>query len=487
MAYGYRNLSYIIRKQIDDRGYHAIIESIFRIVKPDIAKFRKSTRPTVVAKRLLASASLLRTVVEVGLIKLRIRTVRAILEHVSQCLPTADGGYCEPLVLDYYKAYATLLGHKAHVEHLSTIEWQETVDFCLQCVRNLNTIEPSTPTEPSSRQDSLPSRSRGVGITAASGEIKDSFQSNGSWSFTYPQLQNSSEIIVSCIKCLVSASNAPILCRAKPVLNTLVNLLQTYPHPTKIQQNSYDAVERVLSHTITSDLAISFQTLSQLITSCRKLWKRASPSQRESIIAIFIRCQSLLPYLLEVRAKDDIYLHIGELLEAMQGHYCARKAKEQLTMDDIEFTELAASERLSQSFRIKSATLRSGAIKAEEPWCVLFVIASLHTLLETHTRGRNETLQKEVTRINAKRQKTQSRVQELLQLVKSPQVKERVYALQTIAFLFDVYRMPGDVLHNYLETLASQLSSDDLTTVSWTIFALLRKVPHSTSSEHVRD
>ena len=414
---------------------------------------------------------------EVGVLKLRHRTVKAIIEHIIQCLVAPDGGYHDPLIIDYFKALTVLLGHKAHVEHLGDREWQEIVDFCLSCIRNLCALKSSASGETNSHHGTLSWRgSREATRHSSSTDAHSSFQqSNGSQGFAYPRLQSSSEDIVSSLKWLVSTSKSPVLSRAKAILDVILNLLRTYQHTTKIQQSSYNILEQVLYRTNTCDIDLSLQTLKAFVPMIRKSWQRISQSQRESALAIVLQCEVVLAYVYKHEVNEDEILHLSALLRTLQEQYCARRPRDQLLLDDLRFFgDEHERQRWGKMLGIKSAMICEGNTRTEEPWGVVRVSAILYIALETQRLQRCKIPGENHSQPLAKRRKSISPLEDLLQSLKHQQTQNKIYALQVVSVVFDLHVPSPQLTQAFLETFVSLLSSEDTIVVNWTLFSLSR-------------
>ena len=462
------------RKQIDDKGYHAILETVFRVAKIDISGLARATKYTTVkiSSRLSACGSLVRTIVDVGLTKLRHKTVKALVEHISQSLPTADASYCEPLVVDYFKALAILLEYTAHVEHLSADDWHELLDFCMETARDLNRSVESNGANASNLPSGDSSRGRHIVAPNTPLDTVQSFSSHDSQRLLYPQLQGSNEDVLLCIRHLVIVPNAPVAGKAEMILTVVLDLLGTYPHLSKIQQVLYEILDSILSKIVISDMSLSLRTVSAMIPLVRKSWQRATINQRELMLSLLLRGQSLLPQLIRSDSKD-VTLNLGALLEVVKGQYCARKPREQLQMEDLDFSKPNTSSHKRPPLSIKAMSLRLGKTKSEEPWCVIHVSASIYVVLEQILADKSLPEEDEF-RINAKRQKRSSPVDELLQYMREPHIPSKLYALQVIAFAYELHGFEPRLLQDTAESIMSHISNDDSHVVSWAILAVAR-------------
>ena len=416
--------------------------------------------------------------VEVGLSRLRTRTVKAVIEHVCQCVLATNGTYCEPLVLDYLKALAVLLSYRAHVEHLSEEAWQGAVDFCVECVRDLAVSKEGTSSEANSHHGSLSWRGgRNFSRHSSPTDALSSFQQvNGSQAAAFPKLQSSSEDILLCLKWLVLTPKSAVLNRAEAILDSVLQLLRNYPHPMNIQQSSYNIVEQILSCTLTSDIELSLQTLRALVPVIRKYWQRISQSQRDAALAIFVRCEALLSRLYERDSNEEDIQHPQRLLQVIQEQYCARKLRDQLNIDNIILFDWGADQAHSgRPSRTRASTILQESAETEEPWNVLRLSAIIHTALEQHfiTHGRPEVNEDDSSPV-AKRRKQPSPIGDLILSLKHQQTATRIYALQVISFIIELYPFSAQILQSLLDTFISLLSNEDINVVNWTLYSLSR-------------
>ena len=466
------------RKQVDDRTYHAILETVFRVTKLDISAISRASKYTSskIATRISAGAGLVRTIVEVGLSKLRSKTVKALIEHIIQSLPTADAGYCEPLVLDYFKALATLLGFKAHVEHLSSEDWRELIDFCIDTARDLNrtSLSSEDSVNDESIQGSLRSRSNRTNTPGILRDRQNTFSSHQPGQPLYPQLQGSNEDILLCIRHLTTAPNAPFLEKADVMLTVLLDLLASYQHSGKIQQSSYEVIGCILSRIISSDKSLALRTMTLIIPLIRASWQRASQGLREILLTILLRGEVLFSPSVASAEISDVTSSFAALLDTMKDQYCTRKPREQLILDDFDLSDTAPSPSSQVPQRLRCASQRFGMFKGEESWATVYVCASIYAVLDHRATASAKGEQMNDSRPHAKRQKRARPLEDLLLLMRGNQRATRMFSLQVAAFVFDRYHFDLDLLQNFLDAVLQHLSDDDGLITSWAIFALAR-------------
>ena len=414
----------------------------------------------------------MRTIVDVGLVKFRYKTLKALVEHISQSLPTADAGYCEPLLFDYFKALATLLEYRAHVEHLSSNDWHELLEFCIETARDLNRSVQYNGANLSNLQSGNSSRSRRVAAPSTPVDETQSFSSHDSQRLFYPQLQGSNEDILLCLRHLVIVPSAPVASKVESILNIVLDLLKTYPHRSKIQHILYEILDSILSRIVISDTSSSLRTVGALIPLIVKSWPQATFNQRKLMLSILLCGESLLS---QVTRSDgeDATMNLVALLKAIKKQYCDRKPREQLQIEQLDFSKPVTSSHQKPPLSVRAMSLRPGTTMGEEPWCVIHVSASIYVVLEETVTDKVQ-YEEDDFRINAKRHKRSSPMDELLQDIRSPQTAFKVYALQVLAFAYEQHIFEPRLLQDTAELLMSHISNDDSLVVSWAIFAVAK-------------
>jgi len=455
-------------KQVNDKGYHAILEPVFRVAKSEIFAYPRASKTAKIklGDRLSACASLVRTVVEMGLSKLRYRTLKAILDHITQSLPTADGGYCEPLILDYLRALATLLSSKAHLEHLSSEDWSEILGFCITVADDLN----STLEEDHDLIRSFGNRgSRSATPSTSLG--KHAIQRSA-----YPRLQRSSEDICVCLQHLVSVPSAPVLDKAEVLSTTLLTSLRAFPHLSKIQQVVLETINSVLSRVVTTDTSLSLQIMTALLPLIRVCWELPKPSQnlKETLLSSLLLGEDLLARMLLPSETDNCKFDCLALAEVLREQYCSRVSRSQLSLDDVEMNGRRLDARRRPPLSLKMMSLRLGVLKAEEPWCLVHISAALLVALVGEAKDGADAHNLDEVRHPRKRQKLAEPLDELFAHARGTKTSERYYALQTLTFIFDMHDFNPAGLFAYLELLMPGLSDDDGIVASWTMLVMAR-------------
>jgi ataxia telangiectasia mutated family protein len=70
------------------------------------------TTRTAAENRLSAASGALRLAVEVGIRLVKFKTIRSVLDHITETLVLSSGKFCDPLALDYAKCLRAVLNYQ---------------------------------------------------------------------------------------------------------------------------------------------------------------------------------------------------------------------------------------------------------------------------------------------------------------------------------------------------------------------------------------
>lgn len=470
----------VFSKQVNDTGYHTILETVFRVSKLESSNYARATKYTKpkVESRLSACAALVRVVVETGIRKIRHKTVKALVEHVIQTLPTADNGYCEPLCKDYFKALVSLLEFKAHPEHLLEDEWHDAIDFCLEAARDLNrsvdtdNLGLSNGTRgrhASSQLRGQPSRSATPSVVGDSGRVSTF---NASQSALYPQLRDSQLEIALCLQHLTSITNAPVFAKANAIVATILDLLISYSRVSSIQHVLFDCINSVMSRAVANDTDLAMEIMRKILPLFRRFWDVKDNTIKEPLLILLFHGELLLPRLLLEDSVTDYKDDLDALIEILRDDYCIRRNREQLQLDDVLLLDPTYRTRAQLPLSTRTIQVRIGNMKAEQPWCLLSTGASVLVALEKNVIDREKAANTGDTDYHPKRRKLTHPVNELLRLMQGHLGAEKLYALQMFVFVLDGLELDENVLQARLDVLLPFLSDDDTTFASWAMLAM---------------
>lgn len=413
----------------------------------------------------------MRLAVELGVKKFRYKTVKAIVDHITQTVPTSDSGYCEPLAAEYFKSLRIVLEYQPHPEHLSKDEWHEVVDFCNETLHDLNATSNGKNAHSLNGNSSMDSFNICLSRSATPGTVSDNghqASNRSSQHLVKLNLKSSVEDIVLCLKHLMSASNAPVLEKAQTTLENFCEILTLSSRPGMLLQSVFEAINSVISRIMTDNVDLTLNIINNLLPHIRRFWETKSRSLKDHMLVSLLYGEVYFFRLVSTDETGDCKHDLHRLLQVFRQEYCKRAEREQLQLEDLDLPDhpLEGDRPLS----IQAFELRSAALKAEQPWFLLYISASIVLVLSAwDARGRDSALEHP-----PKRRKLNSPVDDLLELTKTSDMQDRLFALQVLTFVFDKLVIDIEYLQHYIESLLSCLSDDTANVVSWALLALAR-------------
>ena len=489
-------LTFQHRVDAKDDSYHTVLESVFRVAQIDKSNYARASKSakSKVEGRLFACAALVRTVVEVGLRKLRYKTVKALVEHIIQTLPTADGGYCQPLIADYFRALATLLEYKAHPEHFLGDDWHEVVDFCVQAARDLTRA--SEPNESGLSNGSRfvngsTSNRAGYGRSAtpsATGDYGRKSSNSISQRATEFHLKGSDDQVVLCLQHLVSVPNAPISDRADVVLATLVDILQSYQKASSTLQAAFECINAIMSRVVAMNVDLPLQTLKRVIPLLRRFWepKEGAAAFNDTLLAFLSYGQILLPRMISEDQTGDCNTTLQALVEVLRNDYCSRRHRGQLQLDDLVLLDPSRSTSRQMPLSTRTIQVKLDGLRAESPWSLISRSTAIIVALENAEIAREDPFDEEEVQ-DPKRQRLERPIDDLLHHVKGLLLPEKLYGLQMLLFVYDSLSLNEATLQSHLDALLPCLSESDGSIVSWAMLAMNSYVASSNVRHHITD
>ena len=464
---------------MNDTGYHTILESVFRVAKIESSNYTRATKYTKpkIESRLSACAALIRVVVEVGVQKLRHKTVKALVEHIIQTLPTADAGYCEPLCRDYLKALVCLLEFTAHPEHFLRDEWVELIDFCLEIVRDLNRTTDAYGSnlsngsgilhkQRSNRNDFSRSASPSTGVDRGRTSMLSASQPA-----MFPLLRDCQLDVALCLQHLVSVPNAPISENAHDIVEVIVSSLNSYTKVASMQNALLGSINSMMFRIVADDTKLAIDTLKKMLSLFRRLWDIKDNSIKESLLILLSYGEVLLPRLI-AKCSTAIRADLDALVEILRADYCTRRQREKLQLDDLSLIDPSEYMNSQGPLRTGSIQLRCGNVKAEQPWSLLATSASILTAIEKGVIAHVKHDETDNLDHPRKRPKLTRPLDDIFRFAQGSNLSEKLFALQLLVFVFERLDFEETCLQDHLNMLVPCLSDDDGHLLSWAMLAI---------------
>src|SRR6195952_4239387 len=317
---------------LPSKAWHSIFEALFNYATTERAAYlkSKSVQRNTAHSRLTACASSMRTALELGVRKLRVKTIKAVLEHIISTLPTPDG-FCEPLSMDYIKSMRTILDHQAHVEHLRDT-WSDALTFCLS---SLDTFLEVTAEESG---NGFSNGSHSTSRTTIGTPFDRSHHRSSKYRIEVDEL-------VICVRQLCRSPNAPIHEHAQELISTLTHYLQQSSSSSsgRVQVDALAAVNTVIARMSHTSVGLTRQALRNVLPIVASLWIFKSSHLRDEILSLLILTRSYLSDMLRKGTDTDIQAIVRNLLEVLQADYSKRPEREQLRLEDVRLRHKAAS------------------------------------------------------------------------------------------------------------------------------------------------
>jgi ataxia telangiectasia mutated family protein len=467
---------------LSDKSYHKIFEVIFKasLIEKKSFLIAKKTTLTSALTRLSLCADVIRIVVKAGATKLKGKTVEAVIDHLTQTLPMADGNFCEPLAPHYLKALSAIFECQNNVEHMKSATWLNVVDFCLQSIDRYledHDLEPS---------GSLSRSFSGLGTGRASGSMAKSAVDNRSTQGQQGSLtrQNAEDLLQNLLF-LVSATNAPLGGRYEEVADIAIRFLQFQGSTvSQAQFLAFSIINAVLSFTRTDRVSFSKSTAQAIILPITRflqgkallkdeMWNSVRDEISISLFTVHLHLES------SCRDEDvtDLLPMLEDLSDILRAEYARRSEREQIQLHDLKMIDFGREANDTIPFRLYPFQLRPHNMKAERDWANLQFIGIVERLVTLGSRKKNAVLVNQdegIGRHPNKRQKTAPVSDRIIDPLKSEDEKSRMAGLQIVPFVLEDCQLSPSSLTNLLTQLLHCASDKRGNIASWALLAVAR-------------
>lgn len=453
--------SHTSRNSLNDKACHKIFESLFRFVSVEKSQYNRSNSKGASASRLSSCASVLRIAVDVFLRNLRTKSVRAIVDHITDTLlGRGSDSLFELLSVDYAKCLVTLLRHPPHLEHLALSEWEKVMDFCLKSI--------SAHTD----QEGLTIRERHSsfldGYLSAGGRASTPARSTPMPTASEKPKGDTSAATeaVVCIQLLVGSPSAPIQEAAERVLHGLTKFVGSSMIAGSGHQAAFASVNTVVMKILFDQSELARSSLLDIVPAIKRFWATKFLGLKDEMLVTVMLCAVILIDATRRDPSELIARVIEELLETLYTEYTKRSEKEILQLDELMFHHSGSEQQQEYS-----AWPRFEGARSEPNWTTLWIIAKF---LELAEELRDQSLLYPTSGEAAtKRQRLASHIEDIFRDSTVSSGMRRLYALQLIPFLPKSYATAESKL-SLLERLLPHIMDDNATTASWTMVAIAR-------------
>ena len=478
---------------LSDQPFHQIFDALFHFSSVERTSYLEANRVQIKqlsGKRLENCASALRLTVEIGVTRIKEKSVRALLDHVVQVLPVAEDGYCEPLASDYFKCMRKVLEHPAHVEHLSHDLWHKVVNFCVTGLEHVD--------DDSGTRISFGSYGRTASENANASMHRSSNASGKRSSRTADKASLSSRDaveIVASLRQLVSVPNAPIqdqynACDAilGGALTFLVSTKERGPlsKATNARQDAFAIISSVLSRVRHDNEARTLDLITQLVPLIKELWTSKESTLNQEILICLIYALDHIPLLLSTN-KSFSEIDVESLVDVLYEQYSRspdRDSLNQLQISDLNFSLWPPSK--DDPFRTGSFLLRTGATRPEMQWTVVQLIARLSASQDRQLRKQKaEQANKEDAESQPKKQMQSRSLDDFLRRTDVPKIQLRLASLQATVFRISQGAVDDDDFRPIMQKFLALASNANSEISNWSMVGLSKYVSISFDQPHI--
>jgi ataxia telangiectasia mutated family protein len=464
------------RKSLSDKSYHGILEGLFSCTLLEKQSYFGAKIGS--SKRLEKCAEALKVVVSHGASKVKRKTAKAIIDHITQVLPGPDGGFLEPLLQEYTKAFLALLAHPANVENFAAAGgdlWLSCIDFSITAVSSsLETADRALGSLP--HGSPAPGTGQTLSVAYSTGRSgSGSAKSNARQAGNYV-----AENYLTSIKLLVSTPHAPVHQRAQEISSVALQILQAR-HLTlgTIPQIAFATINRIISHIQSENVSLAKAITRDLIPLLTRWWPPRAMSRdamanamRDEMLKTLCAISLLLESLMQETPQGALMQDIEELMDALWSEYSKREDRARFQLDDLTFSSmmLPGDQPRTTIFRMRPYNEVS-----EQNWALLESLAMLETLHISFSQRERGDRQRD-TEQPRKRRRVAVDSNRIRHRITSLDRGTRLTALQLIPFLVKQNHFSVNEVAEMLEVLLGMITDKEAVVASWAMLACSRHV-----------
>ena len=402
---------------------------------------------------------MIRIAVDTFLRNIRTKTVRAVIEHITETIPIPGEGLWELMSVDYTKCLASLLRYPPHTEHLGDGEWEKLIEFCLTALSLQEDDESQFIIRSGYRsavEDTSDGRSTPARMTPAPAARE-----------RYMGDRNAIGEVIVCIQLLTASPSAPVQIAADNILHGLVEFVKSSTTVAgNAHQLAFNSINTVVSKVMFDQSQMVQSTLLRLIPVIRRMWVTKIQSLKDELLVTMMHGTVLLADATRKNPSESLERSIEGLTSSLLSEYVRRPEKELLQVEDVVFHEAAEMENRPLYGP------RLGHSRSEHNWSLIWVIASFLKLLEDISA--HPTDQDSLREASSKRRRLNSGIEDIFLDATSAIGARKICALQLVPFLERTMNLERK--ESFIRRLTSNITDDNGAISSWTMIALARFV-----------
>jgi ataxia telangiectasia mutated family protein len=402
-----------------------------------------------------------------GASKIKRKTAKAIIDHITQLLIGPEDTFVAPLLKDYTKALVALLDVPHNVEHLAALSretWNACVDFCVDALaRYLETGDRDS--------GALSRASPAPGATARSG--------SGSISQGPGQVGSQLALdFLTCLSSLVAAPNAPVPQKADRVLGVVLQILQLRQMKIgEFQKVAFSTFNVVFQRVQAEDVSLSKSMVAKMVPLVSHWWQPRAFSRdamlnsiRDEMLKTMHGTHLYVESLLRDSADESVFRDVEDLLDALWSDYSRREERSRLQLDDVSLTGMRFPAHHPSATVF---SLRPYNQAGEQNWALLETLAILEAAYSRYSQREHSQQQPENDQPR-KRRRMAGSSNRIHQKIQSLDPAVRLSALQLIPFLAK-YKEPSlDDITGAMADLSKSVTAKQATVASWAMLACAR-------------
>lgn len=427
----------------------------------------KSQSTSTAATRLTRSASAVRAAASRGALKIKQKTLFAVIDHITQVLPGPNEGFVPPLLNDYVKALTELLSRASHVEFLSRLDgarWQVCVDFYLDIIGYCLPQNPQTEL----------SRISGDSPAPGTPTPRSMLRSNSSNLSQKPVDKRDGDPLRNALEglhCLVSATNAHMMSRYKDIAGTATRVLRMHHLSVgAIQTLSFAVINNVISVVQLDDPEYTEALAAEILPLMSHWWRPDKVSQdaginslRTEILKTTLFIQLHLEHLAVNEWNEEVRTNLEHFLDPLWLEYSKRSPSYRLQLSDITFS----TANLPRDYlNIGIFGLRIHNTEGENHWAIVQCLASLEAvLLRPNPRETVQDMGREEQ--PRKRRRLEQPLNRLRMKLKTTSHEILQTALQVASFIMWNEVLSPDDVKAILEDISQLINHKNSAIASW--------------------
>ncbi|POS80454.1 mutagen sensitive-21 [Diaporthe helianthi] len=473
--FGNPNLNH---EALRDKEYHSICEALFCAALADKTILLSGKGVGKAKDRLRNCARALRETVSRGVSKFKGKTVRAIIDHITDTLPTHDGDFLEPLAKDYMQTFVILLDSPTHVGNLALKDgsgWKHCAMFALDRISNLLDGNDSAPASFVIGRDSpVPGTARqsSVGPSSARSRL-------GGQRGALQVQRNDLLVLLQCLQLLFSAPNAPYMSKRKEVADAVLQVLRLRFDLDKLHRVAFSILSNLLLQTAGDDPALGQYLTRELVPLLGYWWQSRTLDKdelqflvRDEMLKTMHAISVYLDYLLQDDPAATLLQQLEELLDELWGEYSSRNPRARLQLDDVTFSSLKAS---AGHFSTDLFALKPLDQHAERRWAFVAVMSRLEFIFLQHSKSNSQRLATEDSQPR-KRQRRAGGSNRIHQKLLSSDLDTKLTSLQLLPFFLPLSNLDQEEILTLMEDLLPMVGDKQGLLSSWAMVACARYV-----------